>query len=70
MRFPFRAWVIGRLCVTSCNQAQGAPWVDRCWSRTPSGECFAGIAILLTPWRRNRFGETLMQRALVIGWRR
>ena len=68
-RYPFKAQVIGPLCLTWCNQAQGAPLVDTCFTRDKEGRSYKGWAILLKPWRRNRFGESLYQPAFVIAWR-
>lgn len=61
--------IIGPLCVTVTNQGAGAPLADRCWTREKGGgRVWRGRAILLTPWRRDRYGASLMQKALVVGW--
>jgi hypothetical protein len=67
--FPFRGWRIGRLIVTTCRQASGAPVVDDAFINDREGNRYEGWAILLTPWRKNRYGEHASQRALTIGWR-
>ena len=64
-----RTIILGRLLVTIANQGGAAPFVDRCRSESTDGRVFWGVLILLTPWRRNRYGESLPQRGLVLGWR-
>jgi hypothetical protein len=64
------AIILWRLCLAWCNQAGGAPLVDRCFSKDRRGRIYNGIAVLLTPWRRNIYGNSLPQRAAVIAWRR
>lgn len=45
-KFPFRTFFLcGRLIVARCNQAAGAPVVDRGQTRTDSGETFDGFVI-------------------------
>lgn len=68
-RLPYRAQRFGRLIVTTCRQGEGAPWIDDAWTHDREGNRYASKAILLTPWRKNRYGEHRRQRALVIGWR-
>lgn len=64
------ARVFGRLLLTTCMQAEGAPLIDRCTTRdNGDGRWARGIAVLLTPWRRNRYGEASPQVALVIAWK-
>ena len=67
---PFRGYRIGRLIVTTCRNAAGAPIVDDAFSHDSEGREYVGKAILLTPWRKNAYGEHERQRALVVGWRR
>jgi len=69
-RLPFKAWRIGRLLLTHCNQAHGAPMMDDSTSRDADGHRYKGKAILLKPWRKNGYGEHLPQPAVVIAWRR
>lgn len=66
--YPFKAYVIGPLVVTTCNQAAGAPFIDSCFTRDKEGRRYKGRAILLKPWHR-KWGQSLPQTALVIGWR-
>ena len=68
-QFRFKAWRIGRLLLTHCNQALGAPIVDYAFSRDIDGNNYRGRAILLKPWRKNKYGEHLPQPALIIAWR-
>ena len=68
--YPHKAWTLGRLLVTTGNQAGGAPLIDRAMSSTEDGRRYMGYGMLLAPWRRNRYGESLPQRMLVIGWKR
>lgn len=63
-----RSLILGKLLVTTGMQGGGAPFVDKCRSAAEDGRVFWGVMILLTPWRRNRFGESLPQRGLVLGW--
>lgn len=57
---------IGRLVLTTCMQAQGAPVVDRCSGVSAEGRSYRGRAILLKPWKRGE--RSISARALVIGW--
>ena len=68
-KFPRKAHVFGKLVISTCNQASGAAFIDRAFTEDIEGHQYASVAILLTPWKRNRFGESLPQLALVIGWR-
>ena len=60
-------FMFSRYIVTTCAQGGHAPLVDRCFVEEEHGKKFEGIAILLTPWRRNQWGESLPQTALVFG---
>lgn len=66
-----RAYTIGRLLITTCRQAAGAPWIDpamgKCNGGRHDGRGWHGRAILLTPWRRNEHGDRPPQTALCIG---
>ena len=64
-----RVVILGKLVVTTCNQASGAPLVDKAFAQDVYSRKYKGWAILLTPWKRNRYGESLLQKALVVGWR-
>lgn len=64
------AWIIGRLCITTCNQAANAPFIDLCTANADNGRTYRGRAILLAPWRRDRHHQTKPQRALVLAWGR
>jgi hypothetical protein len=64
-----KAFIIGRVSVSTCMQAHGAPLVDRAYQTDQTGNRYEGFAILLQPWKRNQYRESLPQRALVIGWR-
>lgn len=68
------AYTIGRLVLTTVSQGGHAPLADRCGGTILEGKhegrAYWGRAILLTPWRRDKYGETLPQRAFVIGWMR
>lgn len=61
---------LGRLIVTTCHNGTGAPLVDDSFIRDQEGNEYVGWSVLLTPWRKNEYGEHLRQRALTIGWRR
>lgn len=67
--FPYRGRRLGRLILTSCRQAAGAPVFDKAWTHDREGNRYTSLAILLTPWRKNRYGEHERQRALVVGWK-
>ncbi len=62
--------IIWRFCLTSTLQGHGAPLADKCTSIDNKRRSYKGRAILLQPWKRNGYGESLPQIALVIGWRR
>ena len=65
-----RGLQIGRLMLTTCNQAAGAPLMDSCTTRDQAGNVYHGKCFLLKPWRKNKWGEHLPQPAMVIAWRR
>lgn len=60
-------WLFKRVIVSTTIQAAGAPFVDQCSGIDAEGNNFRGIAILLQPWRRNRWLESNPQIALVLG---
>lgn len=64
-----KAYRFGKLLVTTTSQAQNAPFIDSSMSRDADGNRYKGIAILLQPWRRNQYGESLIQPSLVLAWR-
>lgn len=64
----YRAIKLWRLIFTTCHQASGAPFADDAYTHDREGNRYTGKAFLLTPWRRNEYGEHAKQRALVIGW--
>ena len=68
-RLPFKGHRIGPLIVTTCRQPTGAPLIDDGWTIDQEGNRYASRSVLLTPWRKNRYGEHERQRALTIGWR-
>ena len=66
---------IGKLVITTTNQRLGSPFIDRSTTICREKKTFGrllwranGFAVLLTPWRRNEYRESLPQKALVIGW--
>lgn len=65
-----KGYKVGRVLLTVCTQAQNAPFIDSAFAEDAEGLKYRAWAILLTPWRRNRFGESEVQTALVIGLRR
>lgn len=64
-----KGYKIWRLIFTSCIQGIGAPLIDKAFIRDKEGNGYKAIAILLLPWKKNQYGESLIQKALVIGWR-
>ncbi len=70
MGMKFKAYVFGKLCLTWCRQAQGAPFVDSCTTRDLQGRTYRGWAILLKPWLRDEHGASLIQPALILAWRK
>lgn len=64
-----KGYLLGRVLLTVTNQPAGAPFVDECFFRCDAapGVSFRGWAILLKPWRRNRWGEHGGGLAFVIG---
>jgi hypothetical protein len=56
------------------NQGSGAPLVDTTITivrNSETGEeieCYKGKGLLLTPWKRNQYNETLPQKTLVVGF--
>lgn len=67
-----RAYTLGRLVITTVDQGGHAPFADRCGGTILDGKnqgrAYWGRAFLLAPWMRDRWGETVPQLALVIGW--
>ncbi len=51
-------------------QGNNAPLVDSCVVIDKDGNRYQGWAILLTPWRRDRHGQSLIQPALVVARKR
>lgn len=55
------------------NQAAGAPLIDSTMTVIRKHDSqtelfrFKGKGLLLTPWRRNQYGESLPQKMLVVG---
>lgn len=66
---PNAARVLGPLIVTTCMQGTGAALLDDCFVGDVEGRRYHGKALHLRPWRRDRYGERLRARALVVGWR-
>lgn len=64
-----RGYRFGRLIITWTVQPSGAAVVDEAFTRDAEGNRYVSRAILLRPWKRNRWGEPKLQRALVVGWR-
>lgn len=63
-----KAFTFLGLVVTTCKQPGGAPLCDRAWTRELNGNReWQSIAILLTPWAKDQYGQHKPQRALVIG---
>lgn len=69
-RLPYKGRRLGRLIVTTYHNGTGAPIVDDAFVRDQEGNEYVGKSILLTPWRKNEYGEHRRQLALTIGWRR
>ncbi|MCR4307168.1 MAG: hypothetical protein NUV80_01250 [Candidatus Berkelbacteria bacterium] len=63
------AIILGKLCLTTTIQGTNAPFIDRAFTTDDKNRRYAGVAILLTPWMR-KYGESITQRALVVGWRK
>lgn len=66
----FRGWHIWRIIITTCRTSTGSPFVDDAFTRDREGNEYISKAFLLMPWRKNKYGEHLSQRAFVIGWQR
>jgi len=63
-----KAWIFGRLVITTTKQSGGAPFVDECGGQTIEGRSWRGRAVLLNPWRKDRYGDRLPGLALCLGW--
>lgn len=61
-----RAWVFGKVCVTTGTQGANAPLIDACTTQC-DGRSFAGVMIRLEPWKREH-GQSAPQRGLVLAW--
>lgn len=66
------AQAIGKLLITTCNQSSGAPIIDRGFSdeKVAPFRKWKCKVIHLTPWRKDKYGDRLPGKALVIGWQR
>lgn len=64
-----KAIQIGRLLVSSEQQACGAPIFDRATSYDDFGNRFESIVVHLSPWRLDKYGDRQGGLALVLGWR-
>lgn len=62
-----KAIVIGRFIVTTVRQGLGAPIFDGCAGHTAENRSWRGFAIHLKPWKKNRYGDREVARALCIG---
>lgn len=65
-----KAFIFGPFLITTFMQALGAPIIDSAISVDNLGRTYKGYAILLTPWKRNQYGDRDIQLALMIGWKR
>lgn len=70
MKFKNKAWILGKLILTTASQAEGAPFIDSACIREESGKVFKGILIHTKPFSRNAYGDRLGCRGIVIGWLR
>ena len=63
-----KAIVLGRFVFTTVENAQGAPFIDRCGGTTEEGRSYSGYAIQFNPFRFNRYGDREIGNCLVLGW--
>lgn len=56
-----RGLILNKLLITTCHQAQGAPFIDECLTTDADGNRYKGYAILLDFYKRY---------AIVFAWRR
>lgn len=61
---------VGRLLLATAPQAAGAPIIDRSVTEETKHPYrhWRSLAIHLTPWRRNEYGDRAAGLALVFGW--
>ena len=62
--------IIWKLCLTTTIQGEGASFIEGATSWDGKGNHYDGYAILLTPWKRNKYREASPQLSFVIGWKR
>lgn len=67
--FMRKSIVIGSFLLTTTIQGAGAPLVDKCYANSKEGDQFKGICVLLMPWKRDKYGASVPQLSLVIGWK-
>ncbi len=60
---------LGKLLIATMQQACGAPVVDRATAYDEMDNRFESVAVHLTPWRFNKYGDREGGLALVLGWR-
>ena len=51
-----KAYILGRVILTTTVNAQGAPFVDKCSGVTREGLSWSGYAIQFNPFRFNKYG--------------
>jgi hypothetical protein len=61
------AHVLFGFIFTTVIQPTGAPIVDRCGGRTQEGRRWRGVAIHLSPWHKNEYGDRERGLALCLG---
>lgn len=66
MRKSFKLW---KLILTTVIQPTGARFIDKAHSTDQDGNKYKGYAILLRPWKKDKWGDTQRQFAIVIVWR-
>lgn len=65
-----RSFTLGPIIITSTIQRKSPRIFDRAVTRMSDGRAFDGYAVILRPWRKDKYGFYEPQFALVIGWRR
>jgi hypothetical protein len=59
----------GKLLLTTVMQPSGARFIEQAYSTDQDGNKYKGYAIILRPWKKDKWGDTQRQMAIVITWR-
>jgi len=62
-----KAFIFGRIILTTVRNASGAPFIDECGGTTMENKPWKGYAIQLNPFKFNEYGKRKVGLCLCIG---